>query len=65
MNYSNFHRARKWHRKFDAALFQGFIWKIEHCSDLYYKYLELAEKKDGHKISHIKRKGITRLELLK
>lgn len=45
--YSNFHRARKYHRKFRNALYSGWINRVDHFSKLHDKYEKLSSKKDG------------------
>lgn len=45
--YSNFHRARKYHRKFRNALYSGLIDRVNHFSKLHDKYEKLSTKKDS------------------
>lgn len=42
--YNNFHRARKYHRKLDSAVYQGFINKADKYQLLYYKYDDIVRK---------------------
>lgn len=45
--YSNFHRARKYHRKFRNALYSEWINGVDRLSKLHDKYENLSTKKDG------------------
>ena len=54
--YSNFHRARKWHRKFRNVLYdpRGVrLWLVHHYADLHEKYYLKATRTDGVVIDHV------------